>query len=816
MRTLLRVIPTAVVLCLMVLVARAQSDGPARRAAAARAQSVTCTEVPPVQPLPPIGVGESIVAVQRGASCTAVIGATYFVDPGSEPFESSFALYDGQGLTMGYPLDFRSPRTFTASGPIRTHDLERPLVRWMVEGAGDDILDGALAFAVKVPISATAAPYFSAQEQGHGLPLHLSMPGAWFPAPGPNPRLSGQWITVPTATSDWVGFQAIRASEPLPLAGFDAVIQTFPMGVTITASWVELAVHRGFGVTWTAHLDVGEVGAQFDPNFGPISVTLTADLSVERPAERLPAFVASARAISSTAYLHGGRMYAVSIPTNEELELGYDPSPSTALGQLWLRSTQGLGWVPVPGKLGIRVIGVPQSLSPPLAEAPGSQLHRVATPTAMAAIDARVFEQRLPDVGEIDEFSLPMARATPLEPGGGVTYTANLSLRIGGPRGATSTVISDYSPYRLVDDYAEPLPSEVPFGQVTRRTVTTDRLIVTDRLAGLPGVVTITAMFLESSVGAPIVWPTYDPDAALIAGHLTGTAHNEYGIQLPLAGTNPRLAVSLRSPSGVAPELHRVCANLIPMGDETAVVSPTYTAVQRFQVPARCEPQWIELALPPGQSPLAPARVAIVDLTGHPPQGPPPPGAFADVFHTDSQGRAPRAPVWRASAPLVPGQTLEPGREYGLLVECDADWSFGAGVLTPTAGLYRAPRGPVPAPWEPVGQDLGFRLIGRQLPAATSVDPPLSIPALTLRLSPNPMRGSLEVTWTGEGAAEVRIVDVSGRQIRHQIQRSGERAGRWTWDGLDAKGQAVPAGIYFVRVVRGRTETAVERVVLMR
>lgn len=69
--------------------------------------------------------------------------------------------------------------------------------------------------------------------------------------------------------------------------------------------------------------------------------------------------------------------------------------------------------------------------------------------------------------------------------------------------------------------------------------------------------------------------------------------------------------------------------------------------------------------------------------------------------------------------------------------------------------------------------------------------------------APNPSRGEVAFSWTMPGAATARlsIVDLAGRTVR--MLTSGTReAGpqRVTWDGRDARGQAVRPGAYFARL----------------
>lgn len=94
--------------------------------------------------------------------------------------------------------------------------------------------------------------------------------------------------------------------------------------------------------------------------------------------------------------------------------------------------------------------------------------------------------------------------------------------------------------------------------------------------------------------------------------------------------------------------------------------------------------------------------------------------------------------------------------------------------------------------------------------------PPL--PAdLSLSASPNPTRGSSLITFELARAQQidVRVYDVSGAAIRSLVHGLRE-AGRQTvaWDGRDAGGKPVGAGIYFVRISApdGMRHTKVVRV----
>ena len=110
---------------------------------------------------------------------------------------------------------------------------------------------------------------------------------------------------------------------------------------------------------------------------------------------------------------------------------------------------------------------------------------------------------------------------------------------------------------------------------------------------------------------------------------------------------------------------------------------------------------------------------------------------------------------------------------------------------------------------------------------SVSVRPPLESrgdPDIVLSAAPNPARGAMWFTLRG-GAVAARIAnpihigiwDTAGRLVRSlavQGGDGGENAGTAEWDGRDASGEEVPAGIYFARAGGGSSATT--RLVLMR
>jgi FlgD Ig-like domain/Putative serine esterase (DUF676) len=84
-----------------------------------------------------------------------------------------------------------------------------------------------------------------------------------------------------------------------------------------------------------------------------------------------------------------------------------------------------------------------------------------------------------------------------------------------------------------------------------------------------------------------------------------------------------------------------------------------------------------------------------------------------------------------------------------------------------------------------------------------SVPPSPTAAALALSVFPHPFRGAAEITFRIPvlGRARVTIHDILGRTLRTLFSGdSGAEGQQLHWDGRDAAGRAVPAGLYFVRL----------------
>lgn len=182
------------------------------------------------------------------------------------------------------------------------------------------------------------------------------------------------------------------------------------------------------------------------------------------------------------------------------------------------------------------------------------------------------------------------------------------------------------------------------------------------------------------------------------------------------------------------------------------------------------------------------------------------PGIRADVsfpvprITLDGGWTGSRYTVWRTDAPGAPA--LRIGADQAL---CTGDCYVNDPHALP-GGTY----------WyrfDLVLPDGSLRSYG---PAAVTIGTPVA-PGLSVALAPNPSRGPVRVTLgasaagpvlegtrTVGGTGEAAVYDVNGRRVRELFRGPLDRL-RWerAWDGRDASGRPVEAGLYFVRFTGG-------------
>ena len=81
---------------------------------------------------------------------------------------------------------------------------------------------------------------------------------------------------------------------------------------------------------------------------------------------------------------------------------------------------------------------------------------------------------------------------------------------------------------------------------------------------------------------------------------------------------------------------------------------------------------------------------------------------------------------------------------------------------------------------------------------------------LRLAARPNPFNPSTTLSFDlpGEGAAELRIFTVDGRQVWGRILRAEQRS--VTWNGRDAAGRRLASGLYLAHLKQGDQVAAID------
>ncbi len=116
----------------------------------------------------------------------------------------------------------------------------------------------------------------------------------------------------------------------------------------------------------------------------------------------------------------------------------------------------------------------------------------------------------------------------------------------------------------------------------------------------------------------------------------------------------------------------------------------------------------------------------------------------------------------------------------------------------------------------------GTRVLdGRDPDDPLAVDGDQAVPgaATLLAVNPNPFSRSTEIRFelTSAGNVAVTIHDVAGRIVSSVPAKSyGAGESRVSWDGNDANGMPLPAGVYFVRLAVGERSVGTTKIVMMR
>lgn len=111
----------------------------------------------------------------------------------------------------------------------------------------------------------------------------------------------------------------------------------------------------------------------------------------------------------------------------------------------------------------------------------------------------------------------------------------------------------------------------------------------------------------------------------------------------------------------------------------------------------------------------------------------------------------------------------------------------------------------------------GAGMLRWQLIVGVAEDKEESVPKI-LVCHPKPARGNVTIRYTlsKELVADLSVYDVQGRLVA-QLTQEKQTVGDYsvTWHGDDARGNAVPAGIYFCKLVT-EDATAIEKIILVK
>ena len=345
----------------------------------------------------------------------------------------------------------------------------------------------------------------------------------------------------------------------------------------------------------------------------------------------------------------------------------------------------------------------------------------------------------------------------------------------------------------------------------------------------IPGVAEPPRMTIAAQVWEADYWNQlrvyYAPDGpTAFAAAQQVTAPSNARIALP--GAHPVLAVQLCDGGDAAQALKVVQA---VMTTSAKLDTSAYEVAQRFRVPAATTLRWVELAGAAGAYRGGPdfGSIAILEGQNLPTLGVQLPTPMVEAlmskydFH-DYAGRG--VSEWFTHFPFDHTIALLPNHDYWLVARVDHDYWLHARALTGAedtnwmSGVGPTVKRNAPGtPFVPLSERaLAFRLIGEPILA---VDAPARTPAgslLRLGASPNPSRGPVTLAWSGaHGALSIDVLDARGRRVQHGDAASSG-SGRWMFEGVNADGRPLPAGLYCVRASDASGQRALQRVVLVR
>jgi hypothetical protein len=295
--------------------------------------------------------------------------------------------------------------------------------------------------------------------------------------------------------------------------------------------------------------------------------------------------------------------------------------------------------------------------------------------------------------------------------------------------------------------------------------------------------------------------------------------HPPGGPREPMSGPHPVLSHAVCGGDAVTQSLYVVQS---VMSTNAIMDTSNYELMQRFRVTVPVKLHWVELAFAQNQPtyPYEPGLVAIFDATG---ATSPPTALPASLVEAGFYGYV-GTPTWGSHYDFDQFITLAPDHDYWLLARISHDHrvyvrsltgSEGAAFTSAIGPFFRRTNGG--ASWSYVpGRALDFRMIGVPIGVLAVPRPAPSANPLRLSVTPNPSRGAAFLTWSGAtGQLRFDVIDARGRRVGGGSGASGPE-GRWLWRGAAENGQALPAGVYFLRATDGAGHVAAQRVVLVR
>jgi len=343
-----------------------------------------------------------------------------------------------------------------------------------------------------------------------------------------------------------------------------------------------------------------------------------------------------------------------------------------------------------------------------------------------------------------------------------------------------------------------------------------------------PPVVTAAVAQVADAPQGPIAfdWRVTDPfngqnvryeataSPSLPVAYLYGSS----GTRVPIGGDHPGL--NLMTCDGGAPYGNVRVAQAVMRTDRLDTY-PVYAFAQRFRVPERTELGWVEFALGVDSYNLTAGNLAIHDGEGSPS---PPPASEVPLVEAAFQQYYFNSPTWGTHFDFDHSITLQPDHDYWLVIRTNNDYPLYSRVLDGSESAdFTAHIGPLHRrllsgdPWTLVtGEALDFRILGVPSSVTDVALPRARRGGLALEVTPNPARGSAAVRWSGaKDGVRLEVLDPRGRRVADAGFAAGA-AGSWTWSGLDGRGAALPAGVYFVRATDAERSAAVRRLVRVR